>query len=71
MGLRRRVEAVDRLGRDVDGGVEAEGVVRGGQVVVDGLGYADDLDAVLVDQACRDPQGVLAADRDERVDLLF
>ncbi len=37
-----RVEAVDRLHRDVDRGVEAEGVVGGAEVVVDRLRHADD-----------------------------
>ena len=38
----RRVQAVDRLHRDVDRGVEAEGVVGGAEVVVDRLRHADD-----------------------------
>ena len=35
MGLRRRVQPVDHLGGDVDGGVEAEGQVGLVDVVVD------------------------------------
>lgn len=66
-----RVQAVDRLRRDADRRVEAEGVVGGGQVVVDGLRNTDDMDAVLVVQARGHAQGVLAADRDERLDLLL
>ena len=62
-----RVQPVDRLHGDVDRGVEAERVVGGVEVVVDGLGYADDVHAVLV-QLGGDAEGVLAADRDERVD---
>ena len=38
VGLGGGVQPVDRLHRDVDRGVEAEGVVGGGEVVVDGLG---------------------------------
>ena len=63
-----RVQAVDRLHRDVDRGVEAEGVVGGAEVVVDRLRHADDLDAVLVVEARRRAQRVLAADRDQPVD---
>ena len=62
-----RVQPVDRLGRDVHRGVEAEGVVGGAEVVVDRLRHADDLHAVVV-QLRRDAEGVLAADRDQRVD---
>ena len=47
------VQAVDRLGRDVDRGVEAEGVVGRVEVVVDGLRHADDADAVLVQSGSR------------------
>ena len=64
------VQPVDRLGRDGDRGVEAERVVGGAEVVVDRLGHADDADAV-VGQPLRDAEGVLAADRDQRVDALL
>lgn len=63
------VQPVDRLHGDVDGGVEAEGVVGRAEVVVDRLGHADDVDAQLV-QLGGDAQGVLAADRDQRVHAL-
>ena len=39
--LRRRVQAVDRVGRDLDRGVEAERVVGADDVVVDRLRHAD------------------------------
>jgi hypothetical protein len=61
------VQPVDGLHRDVDRGVEAERVVGGAQVVVDRLRYTDDVDP-QVGQLGRDAEGVLAADRDERVD---
>ena len=62
------VEAVDRLHRDVDRGVEAEGVVGGGEVVVDRLRHADHVQAVLGVEARGGAEGVLAADRDQPVD---
>ncbi len=65
--LGRGVQPVDRLHGDVDGGVEAEGVVGGTEVVVDGLRHSDDVDAEVV-QLGGDAEGVLAADRDQRVD---
>jgi hypothetical protein len=67
MALGRGMQAVDGLHGDVHRGVEAESEVRGPQVVVDGLRHADDLAACLV-QFARDAEGVLAADRDQRVD---
>ena len=62
-----RVQPVDRLHRDVDRGVEAEGEVGAGEVVVDRLRDADDVDAE-VGELGGDAEGVLAADRDQRVD---
>ena len=63
------VEAVDRLGGDLDRGVEAEGEVGAAEVVVDGLRDADDLDAE-VGELGGDAEGVLAADGDQRVDAV-
>ena len=66
--LGRRVQAVDRLGRDRDGGVEAERVVGAVEVVVDRLRDADDGEVVLLVELRGDAERVLAADRDERVE---
>ena len=63
------VDAVDGLGGDHDRGVEAEGLVGAADVVVDGLGNADGLDAVLAQEE-RDRLRVVAAEGDERVDLV-
>jgi hypothetical protein len=63
------VQPVDRLHGDVDGGVEAEGVVGGTEVVVDGLRDTDHVDAELV-QLGGHAEGVLTADRDQGVDAL-
>ena len=70
VALRRGVQPVDGIGRDLHRGVEAEGEVGGGEVVVDRLGHADHRDARLVAQPGGHAEGVLAADGDERVDLL-
>jgi hypothetical protein len=45
MRRRGRVPSVDRLADHGDRGVEREGPVGGGQVVVDRLGHPDDTDA--------------------------
>ena len=63
-----RVETVERLGRYLDRGVESEREVGARQVVVDRLRHADDADALL-EQLVRHTERVLAADRDERVEL--
>ena len=58
----RRVQPVDGLGRDVDRGVETEADVRLVEVVVDGLGQADAVEAELGElvapwSACRCRRG--------------
>src|SRR4051794_120343 len=63
------VKPVDRLGRDLQGSVEPEGDVGGGEVVVDRLRDAEDLDVVLVAEAGGHAQSVLAADRDHPVEV--
>jgi hypothetical protein len=65
--LGRGVQPVDGVDGDLDRGVEAEGVVGGAEVVVDRLRDADDVEA-SGGQLGRDAEGVLAADRDQRVD---
>ena len=42
---RGRLQPVERLGRDRDGGVVADRVLGRADIVVDGLGDADELDA--------------------------
>jgi hypothetical protein len=64
------VQPVDGLRRDPDGGVEAERVVGRRQVVVDRLRHPDGADAG-VGHPAGDAEGVLAADRDQRVDPAF
>jgi hypothetical protein len=67
--LRGGVEAVDRVGRDLERGIEAEGEVRGPEVVVDRLGHAQDRQVVLVVEARGSAERVLAPDRDQAVEV--
>ena len=67
VGFAGGAQPVDGLGGDLDGGVEAEGVVRGVEVVVHGLGDADDLQPG-VGKALGGREGSLTADGDDRVD---
>ncbi|MBG9885003.1 hypothetical protein ABE10_00055, partial [Bacillus toyonensis] len=69
MRVTGRAQTVHRLGGDVHGRVEAEGVVRGAQIVVYRLRHPDDVDAVLREPIGRS-EGALAADRDDPVDLV-
>src|SRR5699024_6124703 len=70
VGLCGGAQSVDRLGGDGLGGVEAEGVVRVAQIVVDGPGHSDDVEALLVDQPRGTGQGALTADGDEGIDAV-
>ncbi len=66
MGLGGGLQPVYGLGGDAHGGVEAEGAVGGRDVVVDGLGDADD-GHTRVRQHPGGREGALAADRDQCV----
>ena len=68
MALGRGVQAVDRLGGDVERGVEPERDIGAAQVVVDRLGNSDHVHAVGVEPV-RHAERVLAADRDEAVQV--
>src|SRR5205085_4418250 len=59
------VEPVDGLGGNLDGCVEAEGQIGAGEIVVDGLRDADEVDSHLV-QLGSHPERVLAADGHHR-----
>ncbi len=69
VALGRRVQPVDGVGGDLHRGVEPEREVGRREVVVDGLRHADELHAVGAELG-GDAEGVLAADRDQRVDPL-
>ncbi len=63
------MQPVERLGRDVERGHEAEGQLGAGEIVVDGLRHADDGHAARV-ELLRDAERALASEHDEPVDLL-
>ena len=67
VGLRGGVQTVNGVGRDVDGRVESETIVRCVQVVVDGLGNTDDGDALL-EQAVGNAHRIVAPDGNQRVE---
>jgi hypothetical protein len=60
-----RVQPIDRLSTDVDGGVEADRHVGAGEIVVDRLGHAHDREAVLCVETLGDAERALSADRDD------
>ena len=66
VGFAGGAEPVDGLSGDLDGGIEAERVVRGVEVVVHGLGDADDLQAG-VGEALGGGQRSFTADGDDGV----
>src|ERR1019366_4438949 len=63
------VDAVDGLGGDHHGGIEAKGGVGAVDVVVDGLGHANAGHAVLAQEESHRLR-VVAAEGDERIDLV-
>jgi len=58
---------IRRLGRDRNGGVEADRGLGHADVIVDRLRHADQRDAALLRQAAEDGQAAVAADADQRV----
>ena len=62
-----RVQPIDGLGGECDGGVESETVRRAGDVVIDGFRHADDRNPALGELMC-DGQRAVAADDHERVE---
>jgi hypothetical protein len=68
VALGRAVKAIDRVGRHLHGGAEADRVVGARDIVVDRLRDADDLHALLGELGGR-PERSLAADRHEPVHL--
>ena len=64
------MEAVNRVGGDLDGRHEAEGEVGRGEIVVDRLGHGDHRNP-HVGETLRDLQAAIAADGDDSVDPEF
>ncbi len=64
MRLGRGPQPVHRLHDNVDGRVEAEREIGGHQVVIDGLGYADQRQAEFRVKLGGDTERVVAADGD-------
>ena len=70
VGLGGSVEPVQGLGGHTDGGVKAEGLVGGAQVVVDRLGHADGGQAQF-EEGLGDRHGAVAANEDEALNAKF
>lgn len=70
VAVRSAVESVDRLGGDAECGVEADGRIGEGDVVVDRLGERDDAQAFF-DEAEGVFVGAAAADADEGIEFVF
>ena len=68
--MRGAVQAIDALGSEGDSGVEAERQGRGLEIVVDGLGHADDAQPLLV-KLVGDGEAAVAADGDDGVDVML
>ena len=66
VGLHGVPQLIDALDGRVGGGVETDAVVGAADVVIDGAGNADDVDAVLA-QGQSAPEGAVAADGDDAV----
>ena len=64
------VDAVDDIGGNVHGSVETEGHVGAVDIVIDGLGQADDVQALLREQVCGFV-GAIAAQTQQAVQLGF
>ncbi len=64
-----RVETIERFGDDADGCIEANAVLRAGEIVVERLWHAHDRGTAL-SQPIRDSLGAVAADRDKSVKIL-
>ena len=64
------VNVIDALGRNVQSAVETEGHIRSVEIVVDGLGKGDDIEAFLSQKVCS-LGGAVAAAHDQAVELQF
>ena len=70
VGLHGVAQGVDGPQHVVDGGIEADGGVGVGEIVVDGAGHADDTEVGERRQVGRAVERAVAADDDKAVDLV-
>src|SRR5438045_3303343 len=70
VSLSRRVQAINRLGGDSHGGIEAETKIRPGKVVINGLRYPHNRTAA-VEQFLGYGLGVVPADNDQRAQIML
>ena len=63
-------ESIDGFHDDIDRGIETEGDIGAGEVVVDGLGDADGVDAVDLIELVSDTERVVSADCDQGIELV-
>jgi len=68
MTCRGGLQTVDRLGRDHDGGVVADRTFGGADIIVDGLGNADESNFALLSEAAEDGKAAVTADSDQCVE---
>ena len=66
-----RLQTVERIDCRGDGRVEADGPFGEGDVVVDGLRNADELDTALLGQTAEDTHAAVAADGDQGIESQF
>ena len=67
MGGGGGVQAIERLDHHTDRGIESDAELGDGEVVVDGLRYADHRIAAVT-HGSSDGKGIVPADRDQAVD---
>ena len=70
VGLGGIAEGIEQAQRGVQSGVEADGLLGGGDIVIDGGGNADGGDAV-VGQVGSTAEGTVSADGNDRVDVVL
>src|SRR5215469_1092969 len=66
VGFRGGVHTVDSFSRNADGGIETKTEISAAEVVIDGLGYTDDLYAALV-QLHGNRLSIIAANRNQHL----
>jgi hypothetical protein len=70
VGFCGSMQPVNSFGCDVDGSIKAERIIGSAKVIIYGLGDSDHLDAIVM-QFLRHSQGVVTADYDQSIDMMF